>query len=274
MTEKKFYWIKLKTDCMADDTPLDALLSMPNGCEYVCLYIKLCLMTANKNGKLYSQFGEVLIPYDVDKIAKDTKHFSVDTVRVAMELYKRMGLIYVENDGILAITGADEMVGQETSYATKMRKYRDKKALEEKNNVGYNVADNVTYNVRQEIRDKSIEIRDKDIRDKEIEKEHLVCLNNKHTDKTEVIDNNGCICTDNRKRFVPPALEEVKNYIFEQGYHVDAERWYDHYTAVGWTIGKNKMKDWKASVRNWERDDKTKNKQENKNEWLEGWMNA
>ena len=36
---------------------------------------------------------------------------------------------------------------------------------------------------------------------------------------------------------------------------MDAERFVDYYTANGWKVGKNPMKDWKAAVRNWERKD-------------------
>ena len=56
-----------------------------------------------------------------------------------------------------------------------------------------------------------------------------------------------------RKRFVPPTLDEVKAYCSERKNNVDATRFIDYYTANGWLIGKNKMKDWKAAVRTWER---------------------
>lgn len=54
-------------------------------------------------------------------------------------------------------------------------------------------------------------------------------------------------------RFVKPTLEEVKAYCLERGKGVDAQKWYDYYSANGWKVGKNPMKDWKAAVRTWER---------------------
>ena len=57
------------------------------------------------------------------------------------------------------------------------------------------------------------------------------------------------------KRFTAPALEEVKAYCVERKNNVDAERFIDYYTANGWKVGKNPMKDWKAAVRSWERND-------------------
>ena len=57
----------------------------------------------------------------------------------------------------------------------------------------------------------------------------------------------------NNNRFVPPTIYEVKEYCIERNNNVDAEKWFDYYTANGWMVGKNKMKDWKASVRTWEK---------------------
>ena len=55
------------------------------------------------------------------------------------------------------------------------------------------------------------------------------------------------------KRFAPPTLDEVRTYCQEKGYSVDAERFVDFYESKGWYVGKNKMKDWRAAVRNWAR---------------------
>lgn len=54
-------------------------------------------------------------------------------------------------------------------------------------------------------------------------------------------------------QFQKPTLEEVQAYITENLYTVDAQRFMDYYESNGWQIGKNHMKDWKATVRNWER---------------------
>jgi hypothetical protein len=52
---------------------------------------------------------------------------------------------------------------------------------------------------------------------------------------------------------IPPKLEDVISYCGERSNAVDAHKWFDHYTSNGWLVGKNKMKDWKAAVRTWER---------------------
>ena len=54
-------------------------------------------------------------------------------------------------------------------------------------------------------------------------------------------------------RFTPPSIEEVAAYCQERGNSVDAARFVDFYSSKGWMVGKSRMKDWKAAVRNWER---------------------
>ena len=53
--------------------------------------------------------------------------------------------------------------------------------------------------------------------------------------------------------FKPPTLDEVREYCQERGKGVDPEKWFDFYSSKGFMIGKNKMKDWRAAVRTWEK---------------------
>ena len=65
------------------------------------------------------------------------------------------------------------------------------------------------------------------------------------------------------KRFAPPTLENVSEYCREMGYtNVDAVCFIDFYTSKGWMVGKNRMKDWKAAVRNWDRREKNPQRQD------------
>lgn len=56
-----------------------------------------------------------------------------------------------------------------------------------------------------------------------------------------------------RTRFVKPTVEQIRQYCREQGYAMDAERFYDYHESRGWVVGKVAMKDWKAAVRTWHR---------------------
>lgn len=129
MAERKYYWIKLKKDFMNSDA-VDFLMSQKNGAEYVVLYQMLCLMAIKTNGKLERQLNEIIIPYDAEKIQRDTKYFNIDTVRNALQLYTHLGLIYRDDNNCLNIAKYDELVGSETKWAEKKRNYRKKKLLE------------------------------------------------------------------------------------------------------------------------------------------------
>ncbi len=52
--------------------------------------------------------------------------------------------------------------------------------------------------------------------------------------------------------FIIPTLEEVSGYCQERGKGINPQTWMDYYTCNGWMVGKNKMRDWKASIRTWE----------------------
>lgn len=54
-------------------------------------------------------------------------------------------------------------------------------------------------------------------------------------------------------RFVKPTRDEVAQYCKERANNVNPEKWYDYYESQGWKVGKNPMKDWKAAVRTWEK---------------------
>lgn len=150
---KKYYWIKLKTDFFDQDT-IDFLMGQENGAEYVVIYQMLMLKTAQQGGYLGTKMAEVMVPYDIKKIVRDTKYFDYDTVTIALELFKKLGLVYEESNHILKLVGAEQLVGSESKWAEKKRIYRDSQRT---------IQGQIEDNVRQEIDiDKEIE-KEKDI---------------------------------------------------------------------------------------------------------------
>lgn len=122
--DKKFYWLKLKTEFMNGEV-VDFLMSQKNGANYVVLYQMLALKTINTQGRLCSEIGEVIIPFNAEKIQRECKWFDIDTVRVAIELYSKLGLVYKNEGGILEITEFQDLVGSETYWAKQKRIQRD-----------------------------------------------------------------------------------------------------------------------------------------------------
>lgn len=58
------------------------------------------------------------------------------------------------------------------------------------------------------------------------------------------------------KRFCVPSVDEVRIYCQERGNGIDPQAFLDYYDARGWKLGKTPMKDWKAAVRTWEKNQK------------------
>jgi len=58
---------------------------------------------------------------------------------------------------------------------------------------------------------------------------------------------------DSAKQFKKPTIKEVEEYCKSRGNNIDANYFIDYYESNGWIVGRTKMKDWKAAVRNWER---------------------
>lgn len=56
--------------------------------------------------------------------------------------------------------------------------------------------------------------------------------------------------------FHPPSLEDVKSYVQEKGYSVDAEQFVNFYESKGWMVGKNKMSNWHAAIATWQKREK------------------
>lgn len=77
---------------------------------------------------------------------------------------------------------------------------------------------------------------------------------------------------NDNKRFVKPTLEELQNYINDKGLNVDSQVFMDYYNSNGWKVGRNSMKDWKATVRRWSKNDFKGNSRVIKDKALPSYM--
>ena len=76
-----------------------------------------------------------------------------------------------------------------------------------------------------------------------------------------------------RNVFEKPTIEEIKEYCVSRGNGIDANYFYDFYESKNWMIGKNKMKDWKAAVRTWERNNKSTTTEAKREKIIPKWFN-
>lgn len=145
---KRYYWLKLKEDFFEDDT-IQWIEEQENGKEYSLFYLKLCLKSLSMDGKVARIVGNNLMPYDKRALSKAT-NTDVDTVVIALELFKAIGLVEILDSGEIFMTQINELVGSETDEARKKRRQRANIANNQKllgesggGQQGDNVPDNV-----------------------------------------------------------------------------------------------------------------------------------
>ena len=115
---------------------------------------------------------------------------------------------------------------------------------------------------------------------KEILSRHIKLIKqptqNKFRDNTNININNTNLTDSNKKeRFKKPSIDQIEGYCKERNNNIDAEAFIDFYESKDWKIGKNKMKDWKAAVRTWERRETKKPKTMSKlDSQISAWQEA
>ena len=170
MADKRYYWLKLKEDFFQDEA-IEWLEEQENGKEYCLFYLKLCLKSLKDDGKLIRTVGNLLIPYSTEKLAEATRT-KADTVMVAMQLLQRIGLVEILDDGAIKMLKLQDMVGSESTAAIRKRRSRENKKLDSVT-LSQLCPSDVPQKVTTEIRDKSIENRDKS---KEIRESNLIVI--------------------------------------------------------------------------------------------------
>lgn len=131
---KKYYYLKLKEN-FYDTDEIKILEGMPNGYKYSNILLKLYLRSLKNNGAL--RLNEY-IPYNAEMIATLTGH-DVDTVRVALDIFKKLKLVEVLEDGTMYMLQIQNFIGESSTEADRKRIYRAK--IEEEKQITDNEKD-------------------------------------------------------------------------------------------------------------------------------------
>jgi predicted phage replisome organizer len=222
-TGKKFYWLKLDRNFFKRHD-IRIIEEQTNGKDYILFYLKLLVESIDHEGSL--RFSDT-IPYD-EKMLSVVTNTNVDVVRQAIKIFTELGLMQLCDDKTIYMTETEKMLGFETDWAKKQRTYRELKEITSGDNVPV-LSPPCPHDVRQEI-----EI------EKELDKEK------EKKDKKHSAD-------APRTVFQKPSISDVKTYCGERKNQVDPNVFWDFYESKGWFVGKNKMKDWRACVRTWEK---------------------
>jgi len=214
MATKKRYWLKLHQNFL-DSNEIAVLEGEENGHTYILLWLRLLLLCL---GKEEHDCGFMRlndnIPYSPDLLARIFK-MNIDIVRVGIEKFIQLGMLDVLDDGTYYIECIQGLIGKESDSAERVRNHREKKKLLLCN------GSNVTlkpYKEKEEEKNKSKKEKEKESRKK--------------------------------KDFVPPTLEEVKEYCIEKNItDFDYKKFFDIFTKSDWTDSKNnKVKNWKNKL--------------------------
>lgn len=95
---------------------------------------------------------------------------------------------------------------------------------------------------------------------------YTLCVQDGYNMETQVRLGKVSIGKVNNKKFTKPSLDELTSYIKEKNLNVDAEKFIDYYESNGWKVGRNPMKDWKATCRRW---NSTNPKKEVRPSWID-----
>ena len=131
MTEKRYYWFKMSSDFFERDD-VKWVLSKRDGSDYIIIYLNLCLKSLCNGGLLFSKVGEMVIPYDSDSIFRELGgRYKESTILAAISCLTQAGLIHLcTESNCLAISNIESFIGSETEVARRVRKCREKKALQ------------------------------------------------------------------------------------------------------------------------------------------------
>ena len=118
------------------------------------------------------------------------------------------------------------------------RGYQKDQPTVNKNVNGYNMCNNTSHNITSQEYYKPL-------------KSSSLSLANARTREATPADDFSPPVREPAKKFQKPTIEQIKAYCLEASKNIDAEAFFDFYEAKGWVVGRAPMKDWKAAVRNW-----------------------
>lgn len=211
-------WIKIVVDIF-DDEKILLIESLPDGDSIiVCWFKLLCLAGKQNNSGVFILNDR--IPYTEEMFATIFRR-PLQTVRLALKTFEEFGMIEIINGTVTIpnwgkhqkLEGAEKIRAQTKE---RVRRYREK---------------------QKELSGVTLQLRD--VTHPELEEELEGELEEDNKKK--------------KKRFTPPTEEDVRAYCNERNNGIDPGAFVDFYASKNWMVGKDKMSDWKAAVRTWER---------------------
>lgn len=240
-------WIKITTDIF-DDEKILLIESLPDSYAIITVWFKLLCLAGKQNNNGVFMMGRIAY---TDKMLATIFRMKESTVTMALQTFEQFGMVEIV-DGVITIPNwekhqnLDKMQQAREQTRLRVAKHREK----QKQLASCNAPCNADVTPTDKDLDKDIDL-DKD--------KSLYCGTSAEAPPKKTTT------------FKPPTVEEVRAYCQERNNSIDPETFVDFYSAKGWMLGKNKMKDWKAAVRTWEKKEAENPKR--RKEPVPGWMN-
>ena len=224
-------WIKIVTDIF-DDEKILLIESLPDADSIIVCWFKLLCLAGKQNNSGVLMLNE-RVAYTDEMLATVFRR-PLQTVRLALEVFEQFGMVEIINGAITIpnwekhqnVEGMDKIREQTRARVAEYRE-RQRKLPEL-----CNVTSNVTVTQGNALEEDIEEEKDKDKK------------------------------KGSGKKFIPPTLEEVKTYIAEKGYHVDAEYFWKYYDTSKWKRRDGTpVLNWKQTLITWEKKDSEKQEQ-------------
>lgn len=229
-------WIKIVTDIF-DDEKILLIESLPEADSIIVIWFKLLCLAGKQNNSGVFMINEH-IPYTEEMFATIFRR-KLNTVRLALATFEQYGMIEIINNTVtIPNWGKHQSLEQMEARREYQRQYhveyrkKQKMLLEGRDNESNEDGKCLRKRLRDDLR-------------KDLDK-HDVNTPDKIREDKKRKESNTC--------FTPPTFEDVRLYAREKGYtpkEFDPQEFIDFYTQKGWKVGKDGMKDWKASVRLW-----------------------
>ena len=219
-------WIKIDTG-LFNNRKIRQIERLENSDALIVIWLKMLILAAEVNEDGYLFFTDS-VPYDAELMATQFDR-PIELIVEALNTFEKYDMLEkepIENDKI----------GFSDIYRiSNWEKYQNAYGMER---------------IREQNRMRKQKERE---RKRDIEDDSHVTERDSHDtdkDKEEDKDKN---TIKKRTVFKPPTVDEVRAYCTERNNKIDPQAFIDFYESKGWMIGANKMKDWKAAVRTWEK---------------------
>lgn len=206
-------------------------------------------MTSNKNSFVfYETFESVIEELPEEMQLKFYKYIT------------QYGLHGIEPE----VTGIEKAIWTQIQFAIDQAQNRRKRAIENGNKGGRPNKTETKNNPNETQKNQTITQNNPDITENnrsitKAKPNNNLNVNDNVNDNVNVKSKgtSGEVPSSKSSRFIPPTLAEVEAYCFTRNNSVNAQQFIDFYSSKNWYVGKNKMTDWRASVRLWESRSKT-----------------